>query len=468
MTWQDARDYAQSRGGDLASIPLGQWNVVAGAFDPGSGYPESCWIGAIQDPAGDEPDQGWDWVDEQLLFQPSWLSGEPDDGSGGACPPTNCQNHDVAVMSFPAAGTNGMADDDATVLHLGLIQRPTTAACDPQADTARNFARTFAWQFRYDSPRGRYMRRMLDPDTLAEVLTDWTVYEGNAAVSDFIEDGTMADTQRHYVGAKAHAEVDTNGDWDSEAWFFRNQIGTTELARAATGFESLHLAYTAFGEEYDLTTGVGVDTRYRYAGEWGYQSHDDFPFQHVGARWYDPETGRFLQRDPIGIGGGLNVYAYVRNNPLAGVDPDGLQVGPPKSCPDCDLQPPALGLPPTILDKIKDKIKDKVKEKLVAFINVCLDLKDITNSVKEIINVLKNKLPVRVPGPIPPFFVIPPGLESYTPGKRVIATRYFDADNKYELLCAVRSPQDLERSWIQSYDCHRMHSTFIGGMYAKY
>ncbi|MBD3284629.1 hypothetical protein GF395_04285, partial [Candidatus Uhrbacteria bacterium] len=50
--------------------------------------------------------------------------------------------------------------------------------------------------------------------------------------------------------------------------------------------------------------------------------------QHVGARWYDAGVGRFMQRDPIGVGGGLNVYVYCWNGPLSGVDPSGLINGP--------------------------------------------------------------------------------------------------------------------------------------------
>jgi len=42
------------------------------------------------------------------------------------------------------------------------------------------------------------------------------------------------------------------------------------------------------------------------------------------ARYYDYYTGRFLQPDPAGYTDGLNLYAYVGNNPLAYVDPFGL------------------------------------------------------------------------------------------------------------------------------------------------
>ncbi len=38
------------------------------------------------------------------------------------------------------------------------------------------------------------------------------------------------------------------------------------------------------------------------------------------ARWYDPNTGRWLSMDPIGISGGLNLYAFCDNNPGNFVD----------------------------------------------------------------------------------------------------------------------------------------------------
>jgi RHS repeat-associated protein len=50
---------------------------------------------------------------------------------------------------------------------------------------------------------------------------------------------------------------------------------------------------------------------------------------YVRNRWYDPQVGRFVSEDPIGLMGGINLYAYAAENPISFRDPFGLS-----PCPD--------------------------------------------------------------------------------------------------------------------------------------
>jgi uncharacterized protein RhaS with RHS repeats len=42
------------------------------------------------------------------------------------------------------------------------------------------------------------------------------------------------------------------------------------------------------------------------------------------ARYYDPNIGRFISEDPMGLGAGVNFYSYVHDNPVNLTDPLGL------------------------------------------------------------------------------------------------------------------------------------------------
>jgi len=45
-----------------------------------------------------------------------------------------------------------------------------------------------------------------------------------------------------------------------------------------------------------------------------------------GIRYYDPEVGRYISRDPVGYKDGMNAYLYVGDNPINHIDPQGLSL----------------------------------------------------------------------------------------------------------------------------------------------
>jgi RHS repeat-associated protein len=117
----------------------------------------------------------------------------------------------------------------------------------------------------------------------------------------------------------------THSDW----------LGSTRYTSDSTGFNLPGvLNFDAFGNR--SSTG-GVDplpsTPFEFAGAWGYQreyetaSEPGVGLQYLEQRYYDAAVGRFISPDPIGFAGGLNLYGYVADNPVGGVDPSGLQGG---------------------------------------------------------------------------------------------------------------------------------------------
>jgi RHS repeat-associated protein len=87
----------------------------------------------------------------------------------------------------------------------------------------------------------------------------------------------------------------------STAYFSRNPFGLQEGASGSGGATNTETGFT------------GASTPNATGG-----------FVYLRNRWYDPQTGRFLTQDPIGLAGGVNLYSYAGSNPIAYADPFGL------------------------------------------------------------------------------------------------------------------------------------------------
>jgi RHS repeat-associated protein len=81
---------------------------------------------------------------------------------------------------------------------------------------------------------------------------------------------------------------------------------------------------SAYGEQWDYF-GAGDPNPFQFGGQAGYYTDQwsTLGFTLCGARWYVPNAGFWLNRDPAGYAGGPNLYAYCNDDPLADLDPGG-------------------------------------------------------------------------------------------------------------------------------------------------
>jgi RHS repeat-associated protein len=108
---------------------------------------------------------------------------------------------------------------------------------------------------------------------------------------------------------------------NGQAYYYaQDQVGSVVALVDAAGHVAGRVGYDPYG---NVISSTGTLPDYRYAGLYG---HDPSGLFLATYRAYDPAVGRWLNRDPIGLAGGLNLYAYANNNPLRWTDPTGLDV----------------------------------------------------------------------------------------------------------------------------------------------
>ena len=82
-------------------------------------------------------------------------------------------------------------------------------------------------------------------------------------------------------------------------------------------------AYTPSGSQY-LGPTSAITGGNRFLWSQGYEWFNEIGLYKCGARFYSPTLGRFMQPDPIGQAGGLNIYTHCGNDPINKSDPSGL------------------------------------------------------------------------------------------------------------------------------------------------
>jgi RHS repeat-associated protein len=110
-------------------------------------------------------------------------------------------------------------------------------------------------------------------------------------------------------------------------YYHQDRQGSVYLITDRFGKPAEWYSYTAYGEVGIESPGGASLASSAIGNRFGFQGHlfnDTTGLVQMRARFYLPEWGRFINRDPIGLAGGSNRYAFVGSAPLAWTDPLGL------------------------------------------------------------------------------------------------------------------------------------------------
>jgi RHS repeat-associated protein len=249
--------------------------------------------------------------------------------------------------SIPPPGL-GVISNDRTRSALG--NRLTRNSDDYTYDDADQLTDVEGTSYDYDD-NGNLIERGADTFTwdrenrmrtaTVSGVTSAFVYNGDGVRVRQVADGTPIDyevdvaaplplvvqdgTYSYVYGLDLIAAIDGSSN---ELYYLYDGLGSVSELTDDSGVETDSYVYDAFGAVTSSTGSTAND--WLFTGE---QEDGDTGLYFLRARYYDPETGRFLARDPMEFN---QRYAYAGNNPVAYTDPSGL-------CPACAV--PVAGAP---------------------------------------------------------------------------------------------------------------------------
>jgi len=162
----------------------------------------------------------------------------------------------------------------------------------------------------YD-PLGRRINKTVIGDTT------WYLWDNDKLIAEYNSSGSQNKRYAYLPDEYTPTQVAESGDiYDVHT----DHLGTPRLLTDSVKNIVWQAQYESFGS-INLVID-SIEFNFRFPGQY-YDAENGRHYNYF--RTYDPNTGRYITSDPIGLAGGINAYAYVRGNPLRYVDPFGLE-----------------------------------------------------------------------------------------------------------------------------------------------
>ena len=299
-------------------------------------------------------------VDAALNSQPSTLN-----FSFTYDPIGNWQSQTVPSATLPGTLVTGTFAANNLNQYIAILQPGGATTYAPVHDyngnlTDNGHGTTYEWddenrlkasntpqnrvEFSYNGHGWRVEKRVYDASGATPQKTTRFVYDGVNLVEEIdVTPGSGTGLVRSYtIGLDLSQTFDGAGgvggllaatDYSSQFagsyyYGYDGNGNVTDLVDG-NGVDVAHYEYNPFGILVSKTGGYANENPFR----WSTKYHDDeTKLTYYGYRYYSPEMGRWISRDPIRedgtnyaeVSGGLNLYEFIGNNPNSQIDPLGL------------------------------------------------------------------------------------------------------------------------------------------------
>lgn len=142
------------------------------------------------------------------------------------------------------------------------------------------------------------------------------VYDGFDLLLEYDGNNVLEANYTHGLGIDSLLFAERQG---AQLNYHTDGLNNTTEITDATGAVVKSYAYDSFGNI--VSENGTIENSFTYTGR---EFDSESGLYYYRTRYYDPSTGRYIQEDPIGLLGGINLYSYVSNNPVNFIDPFGL------------------------------------------------------------------------------------------------------------------------------------------------